>query len=96
MDEDSKLTMGLGVFGLVGGGVNYAGSNTTPILGPRIPPKYFGVGPIFANMSLLSINPMASYQITDRLAFGGGPVITTGSATFSPAVRTDSGPARSS
>ncbi len=77
--------MGLGVFGLVGGGVNFAGSATTPILTPRLPPKYFGVGPIFSNISLLGINPMASYQVTDRLAIGGGPVITTTSAAFAPA-----------
>ncbi len=36
-------------------------------------------------MSMLSINPMASYQFTDRLAIGGGPVITTGGANFGPA-----------
>ena len=83
--EDSRLTLGLGVFGLVGGGVNFAGSATTPILTPHHPPKYFGVGPIYANMSLLGINPMASYQVTDRLAIGGGPVITTGGANFAPA-----------
>ena len=85
LTDDSKLTMGLGVFGLAGGGVNFAGSGTTPILTPHLPPKYFGYGPIFANMSLLGINPMASYQFTDRLAIGGGPVITTGAANFSPA-----------
>jgi long-chain fatty acid transport protein len=84
-DDDSPLTLGLGVFGLVFGGVNFAGSATTPILTPHLPPKYFGVGPIWSNMSLLAINPMASYQFTDKLAIGGGPVITSGSANFSPA-----------
>ena len=34
LSDDSKTTFGIGVFGLVGGGVNYAGSNTTPILDP--------------------------------------------------------------
>jgi long-chain fatty acid transport protein len=85
MDDESPLTMGLGVFGLVGGGVNFAGNATQPILAPHLPPKYFGVGPIYANMSILSINPMASYQFTDKLAIGGGPVITSGTANFSPA-----------
>jgi long-chain fatty acid transport protein len=83
--DDSPLTLGLGIFGLVGGGVNFAGSLTTPILGPRQPPNYAGVGPIFAGLSLLAINPMASLQLTDRLAIGGGPVITAGSASFNPA-----------
>jgi long-chain fatty acid transport protein len=85
MTEDSPLTMGLGVFGLAGGGVNFAGSNTQPILAPHTPPKYFGVGPIYSNAGLLAINPMASYQFTDKLAIGGGPVITSGNIGFSPA-----------
>jgi len=85
LEEDSPLTMGIGVFGLAGGGVNFAGSNTTPVLTPHIPPRYFGVGPIYSNIGLLSVNPMASYQFTDKLAIGGGPVITSGSANFNPA-----------
>ena len=47
LSDDSPTTFGIGVFGLVGGGVNYAGSQTTPILTPRQPPNYFGVGPIY-------------------------------------------------
>ena len=85
MAEDSPLTMGIGVFGLVGGGVNFAGSNTQPVLAPRQPPKYFGVGPIYANMSYLSITPILVYKFTDKLAIGGGPIITSGSANFNPA-----------
>ncbi len=85
MAPDSPLTLGLGIFGLVGGGVNFAGSNTTPILTPRMPPNYFGVGPIFSSLSILAIQPMASLQLTDRLAVGGGPVITSGSMAFNPA-----------
>ena len=84
ISEDSPLTMGLGVFGLAGGGVNFAGSYSTPILTPRQPP-YFGVGPIYSNTSILSITPMASLQLTDRLALGGGPIITSGSLSFDPA-----------
>jgi len=85
MSDDSPLTLGLGIFGLIGGGVNFAGSNTTPILTPRMPPNYFGVGPIFASLSILAIQPMASLKLTDRLAVGGGPVITSGSMSFNPA-----------
>jgi long-chain fatty acid transport protein len=85
MSDDSPVTFGLGVFGLVGGGVNFPGSAGTPILSPRIPPKYFGVGAIYSNVSLLSIAPMVSLQLTDRLAMGGGPIITSGTPSFSPA-----------
>jgi long-chain fatty acid transport protein len=83
--DDSPLTIGLGVFGLVGGGVNFPGSLATPILTPRQPPNFFGVGPIFANMSILAITPMASLQLSDRLAVGLGPIITAGSVSFNPA-----------
>jgi long-chain fatty acid transport protein len=83
--DDSPLTLGLGVFGLVGGGVNFNGSYQVPILTPRQPPNYFGVGPIYSSVSLLAINPMASYQFTDKLAIGAGPIITGGTPSFNPA-----------
>lgn len=83
--EDSPVTLGLGVFGYVGGGVNYAGSYNTPLLTPRKPPNFFGVGPIYANASVLSVNPMVSYQATDKLAVAAGPVVTTASVSFNSA-----------
>jgi long-chain fatty acid transport protein len=85
LQDGSPLTLGLGVFGLVGGGVNFPGSLTTPVVTPRQPPNYFGVGPIFASVSMIAINPMASLQLTDELAVGIGPVITAGTDIFNPA-----------
>ncbi|OJW22157.1 MAG: hypothetical protein BGO49_19155 [Planctomycetales bacterium 71-10] len=85
LDPDSPITMGLGIFGVVGGGVNFAGSYSTPTLAPRQPPNYFGLGPIYANMALLAIKPMASYRANDRLAVSFAPVITSGTVQFSPA-----------
>ena len=85
LTDDSPLTLGLGVFGLAGGGVHFSGSLSQPLLTPHLPPKYFGFGPIYSNIALLSINPMMSYQFTDKLAIGGGPVITSGGADFTPA-----------
>ncbi|MDX2038193.1 MAG: outer membrane protein transport protein [Isosphaeraceae bacterium] len=85
LDPESPLTFGIGIFGLVGGNANYAGSLTTPVLGPRRPPNYFGLGPIYANTALLSIKPMASYRFSERLALAVAPVITTGTVQFSPA-----------
>lgn len=85
LQPDSPLTMGLGIFGLVGGGVNFAGSYTTPTFGPRQPPRYFGLGPIYANTALLAIKPMASYRVGERLSVAVAPVITTGTVQFSPA-----------
>jgi long-chain fatty acid transport protein len=82
---ESPLTMGIGIFGVVGGGVNFPGSFQTPTLGPRRPPDFFGLGPIYANTALLAIKPMASFRANDRLAVAFAPVITTGTVQFSPA-----------
>jgi long-chain fatty acid transport protein len=86
LSPDSPLTLGLGIFGVVGGNVNFAGSYTTPVLGPRQPPKYFGLGPVFANMAFLEIKPMLSLQATDNLAVAFAPVVVSGGASFNPAV----------
>src|SRR5262249_56909643 len=85
LKDDSRWTLGLGVFGLVGGQVNFAGSLTTPVLGPRIPPNYLGAGPIFGSLSVLAITPMASLKLSERLAVGGGPIITAATVGFNPA-----------
>lgn len=82
---DSPLTMGILISGAVGGNVNFAGNTTTPTLGPRQPPNFFGVGPVYANLGLLSIKPMASYLVSDKLSVAFAPVITTGMAQFNPA-----------
>ncbi len=83
--DDSPLTFGLGVFGYAGGNVNYGGNPSIPVLAPRQPPQSFGFGPIFSSASFLSLNPMASYRLSDRLSIGGGPMITTGNMSLSPA-----------
>ena len=85
LSDDSPTTFGIGVFGLVGASVNYAGSQTTPILTPRQPPNFFGVGPIYASSTFLAIMLTGSRQVTDRLAIGGGPMVVTGPAAFNPA-----------
>jgi long-chain fatty acid transport protein len=83
--EDSPVTFGLGVFGFVGGNVNFAGNPNVPLLAPRRPPRFFGFGPIWANASLLTFNTSASVRLTDRLSVGGGPVISSASLGFAPA-----------
>ena len=85
LSDDSPWTLGLGIFGLIGGGVNFPGSGGQPLLTPRNPPRTFGVGPIYAGLSVLEITPIASYQATNNLAIAAGPIITTTAASFSPA-----------
>ena len=65
--------------------MNFPGSYQVPILTPHLPPRYFGFGPIYSNVGLLSIAPMVSLQVSERLAIGGGPIITSGTPSFSPA-----------
>ena len=83
--EDSPTTLGLLVAGFVGGNVNYAGGFTTPLLTPRVPPNFAGVGPIYGNASMLAITPMVSTRIGERLHVGGGPIISTLSLSMDPA-----------
>jgi long-chain fatty acid transport protein len=85
LDDDSPVTFGIGVFGFVGGNVNYAGNPSVPLLSPDRPPSTFGFGPIYANAAFLALNPMASYRVSERLSIGGGPVITSGTMSLSPA-----------
>jgi long-chain fatty acid transport protein len=83
--DDSRVTFGLGIFGFVGGNVNYSGNPSIPILSPDRPPRTFGFGPVYANAAFLSLNPMASYRVSERLSIGGGPVITSGTIALNPA-----------
>src|SRR5262249_43009670 len=39
----------------------------------------------YSSLSLLGINPMASLRLSDKLAIGGGPIITAGTPSFNPA-----------
>src|SRR5436309_3101774 len=71
--------------GMVGGNVNFAGSYNTPVLTPRQPPNYFGVGPIYANTSFLVIAGTVSRQVTDRLSIAAGPMVLSGTTAFNPA-----------
>ncbi len=85
LDDASPVTIGLGIFGYVGGNVNFAGNNNVPLLASRQPPRTFGFGPIWANASMLTINPSAAYQVNDRLIVGLGPVISSMNLGMSPA-----------
>lgn len=85
LDDASAWTYGLGVFGFVGGNVNFAGNPSIPLLSPRRPPESFGFGPIWGNASMLTIAPSASARLTDRLSVAAGPVVSSMSLGFSPA-----------
>jgi len=83
--EDSCTTVGLGVYAFTGGAVNFPGDSSNPVLSPNDPPLTRGLGPQYASMGGLLIAPMASRQLTDTLAVGGGPTIMTANVALSPA-----------
>jgi long-chain fatty acid transport protein len=84
-NDDDKLTFGLGLFTIGGGGVNFPGTPGNPILSPTGPLGKTVFGPIESNMTLLQVNPTVSYQVTDRLIVGIGPTIDVTLGTFDPA-----------
>lgn len=85
LDEESPVTFGLGLIALGGGGVNFPGDATNPILSPTGPFGQVVLGPTFASMQLLQLNPTISYQVTDRLVVGVGPTIDYTVVSFDPA-----------
>jgi long-chain fatty acid transport protein len=83
--EDSPLTLGLGLMSLAAGGVNFPGTPGNPILDARGPLKQFILGPEAASVLILGIEPTVSYQLTDRLAIGMGPMVDVTFFSVDPA-----------
>ncbi|HMP58440.1 MAG TPA: outer membrane protein transport protein [Gemmatales bacterium] len=85
LDDESPFTFGFGMMGIAGAGVNFPGDATNPILSPTGPFGQFVIGPIFANMQVLQLNPTVAYQMTDRLVVGVGPTVDITLVSFNPA-----------
>jgi long-chain fatty acid transport protein len=83
--EDTPLTIGMGSGIIAAGGVNFPGDPNNPILAPTGPLRQFTGGPIAGSMMIIQITPTVSYQVTDKLAIGVGPVIDMALANLSPA-----------
>jgi long-chain fatty acid transport protein len=86
LSDDSPWTFALGSQYLVGGGVNFPSSTGTPITSPHDPPQFFGLGPIYAALSVGLSSVVASRQVTDRLAVAAGPLIAVETMSADPAV----------
>jgi long-chain fatty acid transport protein len=82
---DSCVTYGLGLSTTAAGGVNFPGDAANPILAPTGPLNRFILGPQAASLTVLSITPTMSYQVTDCLAIGGGPMVDVSAVSFDPA-----------
>jgi long-chain fatty acid transport protein len=82
---DAGLTYGLGLATLAAGGVNFPGDVNNPILAPTGPLNQYILGPQAGSMTVLGILPTVSYQVTDRLTVGAGPMIDVCVVSFDPA-----------
>ncbi|VTS04136.1 OmpP1/FadL family transporter [Tuwongella immobilis] len=83
--EDERMTYGLGLFTLGGGGVNYPADANNPILSPTGPLRQNVLGPIYSNLTILQLAPTAAYKLTDRLTIGAGPTVDVTLPSFDPA-----------
>ena len=82
--EGDRLTYGLGLTNVAGGGVNFPGSFANPTLA-GVGPLGNVQGPIFANVGLLQMTPTAAYKATDRLTVGFGPTVSVAFTSFNSA-----------
>jgi long-chain fatty acid transport protein len=84
-DPDSPLTYGLGLLSLGGGGVNFPGDPSNPVLSPTGAVDKTVLGPIYSSIQLYQLNPTVAYQVNDKLTVGLGPTIDITLPAFDPA-----------
>jgi long-chain fatty acid transport protein len=73
--EGSRLTYGLGMYGIAGYRVNYPSDPGNPILANRT---------LFADVQLLQIAPTVAYALTDKLSIGFAPTLTLAQVMVDP------------
>lgn len=83
--DDSRLTYGIGILALGGGGVNFPADPSNPILSQTGPLGKTVLGSEYASVQLYQLNPTVSYQVTDRWVIGVGPTIDITLPAFGPA-----------
>ena len=84
-DQESAVTVGLGVLTVGGFGVNYPGSTSNPLLMPPLP-NGFGVGPIHTQYQLLQVIPTVALKLTDRFSVGFSPIVNLASLSVDPGI----------
>lgn len=82
--DDSKVTFGLGITTLAGGSVNFPGNPSNPVLAPVGPFSRTVLGPQAGSMTVVSLMPTVSLQLTDRLAVGFSPMLDISVVSFDP------------
>ena len=72
------MTVGLGILGIGGFGINIRGDATNPILSPQFALGGAGLGGVRSDALFFHLNPAISVKLTDRLSIGGGPIVGLG------------------
>lgn len=80
---NSRLTYGLGVFGIGGFRSNYPASTTNPIL-TAPPPNGLGAGRLFAEAQLLQVVPTLSWACSESMSIGIAPTISLAKIDSTP------------
>jgi long-chain fatty acid transport protein len=83
--EDSRLTVGGGLFTLAGASVNYEGTPNNPVLAPTGPGGRVVLGPQFSSLAIFMAAANIAYRVTDRLSVGFGPMVGTSLISVDPA-----------
>jgi long-chain fatty acid transport protein len=83
--EESDWSFGVGAFAAGGFFTNYPADPSNPLLSP-FPPNGVGNGPIFASASFAQFTGTATYQLTEHLAIGGGPIVDAATVQAVPGV----------
>jgi len=65
--KEDKLVIGFGGLGIGGFGVDYAQSNTHPLLAPK---TMGGFGQVYSNFSLLKVSPALAFAPSEKLWIG--------------------------
>lgn len=84
-DQDKGMSMGLGLWTIGGGGVNYPGDPGNPVLSPTGPFQKFVLGPQAAMLQMVQIAPSVALRVTDKLAIGFGPTVDVAIVSMDPA-----------
>ncbi len=78
--EDSEWTFGMGAFGIGGFGVDYAASDSNPLLMPA----GLGFGAIYSQFQMLQVAPTFSRTLGDNWSVGFAPTINQAQLAVDP------------
>ena len=73
--EDTPVSIGLGIYAIAGFKNNLPNDTSNLLL---------AAGPAYADAEILQLAPTVSYQVSDRLAIGVAPTVTTATVTLDP------------